>query len=70
MTLSIVIVSYNAREDLERCLESLHTAPPATPHDITVVDNASTEGGLDRDSGAVAVNPGNRPRSESRLRRR
>jgi GT2 family glycosyltransferase len=48
MTLSIVIVSYNAREDLERCLESLHTAPPATPHDITVVDNASTDGGLDR----------------------
>ena len=48
MTVSIVIVSYNAREDLERCLDSLHTAPPATPHDITVVDNASPEGGLDR----------------------
>jgi GT2 family glycosyltransferase len=48
MTLSIVIVSYNARPDLERCLESLHAAPPSTPHDIIVVDNASTEGGLDR----------------------
>jgi N-acetylglucosaminyl-diphospho-decaprenol L-rhamnosyltransferase len=48
MTLSIVIVSYNAREDLERCLDSLHTGPPATAHDITVVDNASTEAGLDR----------------------
>jgi hypothetical protein len=48
MTLSIVIVSYNARPDLERCLESLHAAPPAMPHDITVVDNASTDGGLDR----------------------
>jgi len=48
MTLSIVIVSYNARQDLERCLDSLHATPPATPHDITVVDNASTEGGLDR----------------------
>jgi GT2 family glycosyltransferase len=47
MSLSIVIVSYNARPDLERCLASLHDAPPATPHDITVVDNASTDGGLD-----------------------
>jgi N-acetylglucosaminyl-diphospho-decaprenol L-rhamnosyltransferase len=47
MTLSIVIVSYNAREDLARCLESLHAAPPALTHTITVVDNASTEGGLD-----------------------
>ena len=28
MTLSIIIVSYNARDDLERCLESLHAAPP------------------------------------------
>jgi GT2 family glycosyltransferase len=42
-TLSIVIVSYNAREDLVRCLESLHAAPPRTPHDITLVDNASTD---------------------------
>jgi GT2 family glycosyltransferase len=48
MTLSIVIVSYNARQDLERCLASLHAAPPTTPHDVIVVDNASTEGGLDR----------------------
>jgi N-acetylglucosaminyl-diphospho-decaprenol L-rhamnosyltransferase len=42
-TLSIVIVSYNACDALVRCLESLHAAPPATPHDITIVDNASTE---------------------------
>jgi N-acetylglucosaminyl-diphospho-decaprenol L-rhamnosyltransferase len=47
MRLSIIIVSYNARRDLERCLESLHEAPPSTAHDITVVDNASPEGGLD-----------------------
>lgn len=45
MTLSIVIVAFNARPDLERCLESLHAAPPAVPHDITVVDNASSDGG-------------------------
>ena len=42
--LAIVIVSYNARRDLERCLESLHAGPPAMPHEIVVVDNASTDG--------------------------
>jgi hypothetical protein len=42
--LSIIIVSFNARADLERCLDSLGAAPPATPHEIIVVDNASTDG--------------------------
>jgi GT2 family glycosyltransferase len=42
--LSIVIVSFNAADDLARCLESLHRSPPARPHDIVVVDNASTDG--------------------------
>lgn len=42
--LSIVIVSFNTRDDLERCLESLATAPPAASHEIVVVDNASTDG--------------------------
>jgi GT2 family glycosyltransferase len=42
--LSIIIVSYNARVDLERCLESLHAAPPSMPHEIVVVDNHSTDG--------------------------
>jgi GT2 family glycosyltransferase len=46
-TVSIVVVSYNARADLERCLESLASAPPATPHEIVVVDNASTDGSVD-----------------------
>jgi N-acetylglucosaminyl-diphospho-decaprenol L-rhamnosyltransferase len=46
-TLSIVIVSYNAREDLLRCLESLHAAPPSIAHDITLVDNASTDQGVE-----------------------
>ncbi len=45
MTLSIVIVSFNAAADLVRCLESLHEAPPSTRHDVVVVDNASTDGG-------------------------
>lgn len=42
--LSIIIVSFNARADLERCLESLHAARPVTPHDVLVVDNGSTDG--------------------------
>jgi N-acetylglucosaminyl-diphospho-decaprenol L-rhamnosyltransferase len=50
--LSIVIVSYNARADLERCLHSLASAPPATPHEIVVVDNASPDGSAE----AIRVN--------------
>jgi GT2 family glycosyltransferase len=42
--LTIVIVSFNARDDLSRCLDSVRAAPPAIDHDIVVVDNASTDG--------------------------
>jgi N-acetylglucosaminyl-diphospho-decaprenol L-rhamnosyltransferase len=42
-TLSIIIVSYNARKHLEDCLESITATPPSTPHDIIVVDNASPD---------------------------
>jgi GT2 family glycosyltransferase len=42
--LSIVIVSYNAREALIDCLRSLGAAPPAIDHEIVVVDNASDDG--------------------------
>jgi GT2 family glycosyltransferase len=44
---SIVIVSFNARVDLERCLESLRAAPAAATHEILVVDNGSTDGSAD-----------------------
>ena len=44
MDLSIIIVSFNARADLERCLGSLHAAPVAAPHEILVVDNGSNDG--------------------------
>lgn len=44
MTLSIIIVTFNARADLERCLGSLVTAPPRVDHEVLVVDNASTDG--------------------------
>jgi GT2 family glycosyltransferase len=40
---SIIIVSFNARADLERCLDSLHAAPPAAPHEVVVVDNGSSD---------------------------
>jgi GT2 family glycosyltransferase len=43
MTLTIVIVSYNARADLENCLASLQVAPPAITHEVVVVDNASPD---------------------------
>ena len=40
-------MSYNTRADLERCLASLHARPPAVPHEIVVVDNASTDGSVE-----------------------
>jgi len=51
--LTIVIVSYNAQDDLARCLDSLLAAPPAIDHAIVVVDNASTDGSRD----VVAARP-------------
>ena len=68
--LSIVIVSFNAAADLVNCLASLAAAPPAVPHEIVVVDNASSDGSvaaaravagvrvipLDRNAGFAAAN--------------
>jgi hypothetical protein len=45
--LSIIIVSFNGRAHLERCLQSLHEAPPSRTHEVIVVDNASTDGSAD-----------------------
>jgi len=44
VTVSVVIVSYNARDDLARCLESIVSAPPARLRELVVVDNASSDG--------------------------
>ena len=45
--LSIIIVSYNARADLERCVSSLAAAPFRAAHEVIVVDNASADGSAD-----------------------
>jgi GT2 family glycosyltransferase len=45
--LAIVIVSFNAREDLARALASLRSAPPRASYTIVVVDNGSTDGATD-----------------------
>jgi N-acetylglucosaminyl-diphospho-decaprenol L-rhamnosyltransferase len=42
--LSIVIVSFNARADLQACLLSLKKGPPSMDHEIIVADNGSVDG--------------------------
>lgn len=42
--LSVIIVSWNTRQELEDCLGALSAHPPRTAHEIVVVDNASTDG--------------------------
>ena len=43
MTVTIVIVSFNAAAELEATLAALQAAPPAARHEVVVVDNASSE---------------------------
>lgn len=42
--LTIVIVSYNTKADLARCLGSLRDTPPEVPLEVVVVDNGSRDG--------------------------
>jgi len=44
VTVSVIISSYNAREVLRDCLQSIYQNPPAEPYEIIVVDDASTDG--------------------------
>lgn len=44
MKLSIIIVSWNVREDLVRCLESIKKNRPRDKYEVITVDNASTDG--------------------------
>ena len=52
MKLSIIIVSWNVKEDLANCLLSIEKNPASEPFEIIVVDNASTDGTVE----AVKVN--------------
>jgi len=42
--LAVIIATYNSAGDIDRCLASLHAAPAHVPHEITIVDNASSDG--------------------------
>jgi GT2 family glycosyltransferase len=46
-SLDVIIVSHNTRDDLLACLASLAEHPPALPHRVVVVDNASSDGSVD-----------------------
>lgn len=45
--ISICIVTYQAREYLRKCLQSIAENPPACSYEIIVVDNHSTDGTVD-----------------------
>lgn len=47
ITVSVIIVSWNARDYLTQCLSSLTTEACRYPMDIIVVDNASSDGSAD-----------------------
>lgn len=44
MKLSIIIVSWNVRDLLERCLRSIAERAFEAPHEVIVIDNASVDG--------------------------
>jgi N-acetylglucosaminyl-diphospho-decaprenol L-rhamnosyltransferase len=60
--LAIILVTYNSRAELPACLGSLRSAPPATPYEIVLVDNGSSDGTPDLVStdwpGVRLVEPG------------
>lgn len=47
MKLSMVIVSWNVREDVVGCLRSIEENQPCTSFEVVVVDNASSDGSVD-----------------------
>lgn len=47
MKLSIIIVSWNVREDLLRCIRSIEENKPSCTFEVIIVDNASTDGTVD-----------------------
>ena len=47
MKLSIIIVSWNVREGLLRCIRSIEENKPSCTFEVIIVDNASTDGTVD-----------------------
>jgi hypothetical protein len=45
--LSIIIVSWNCKEYLQKCLRSIVSYPPICAYEIVVVDNASSDGTIE-----------------------
>lgn len=43
ITLSIILVVYNTRDEIVNCLETLHRFPAPFPTEILVIDNASSD---------------------------
>ena len=41
---SIIIISWNTKALLRRCLNSIYSCPPRTSYEVIVVDNASSDG--------------------------
>jgi GT2 family glycosyltransferase/lipopolysaccharide/colanic/teichoic acid biosynthesis glycosyltransferase len=51
MDLSIIIITYNSRSPVERCLASLEAYEPSCDHETIVIDNASEDGTIDMVAG-------------------
>jgi N-acetylglucosaminyl-diphospho-decaprenol L-rhamnosyltransferase len=47
IVLSILIVNWNTRQDLLRCLGSIKANPPSCPFEVVVFDNASADGSVE-----------------------
>lgn len=47
VNLSIIIVNWNGRDLLAKCIESILEHPPGLPYEIVIVDNASTDGSVE-----------------------
>ena len=47
MKLSIIIVSWNVKDSLIKCLRSIDENLPSVPLEIIVVDNASRDGAIE-----------------------
>ncbi len=65
MKLSVIIISWNVRQELLDCLHSIQENPPSHSYEIIVVDNASTDGTTDAVKGVfpdveLVINKDNR----------